>query len=149
MGVDLEKKMIEQKLLSRLQGVKKTGNNRWIALCPAHDDRSPSLGIGIGKNGGVLCLCRAKCPIDKVLDAVQLSLSELFPERLPDCKGQKPYLLKSEALSMVRREVMLVAMCGSRLLEGKLTDADRGRLFTAVGRIESVFSEAGISHGKY
>jgi hypothetical protein len=32
-------------LLSLLSGVKNTGRDKWLALCPAHDDRSPSLGI--------------------------------------------------------------------------------------------------------
>ena len=32
-------------LLSRLDGVKQTGRNKWKAKCPAHDDNSPSLHI--------------------------------------------------------------------------------------------------------
>jgi len=32
-------------LLSRLDGVRKTGPNRWIARCPTRDDRTPSLSI--------------------------------------------------------------------------------------------------------
>ena len=32
-------------LLERLQGIKQTGPGRWLAKCPAHEDRSPSLSI--------------------------------------------------------------------------------------------------------
>ena len=32
-------------ILDRLDGVRPTGDGRWIARCPAHDDRSPSLSI--------------------------------------------------------------------------------------------------------
>ncbi len=32
-------------LLSRLDGACRTGPGRWIARCPAHDDRHPSLAV--------------------------------------------------------------------------------------------------------
>ncbi|MEQ1600386.1 MAG: hypothetical protein ABL885_01305, partial [Methylophilaceae bacterium] len=32
-------------LLSKLDKVKQNGAGKWIARCPAHDDRSPSLAI--------------------------------------------------------------------------------------------------------
>ena len=32
-------------LLSILEGVKRTGPGRWMARCPAHGDKSPSLSI--------------------------------------------------------------------------------------------------------
>jgi putative DNA primase/helicase len=34
---------------------------RWIARCPAHDDRKPSLSIGTGNDGKVLVRCHAGC----------------------------------------------------------------------------------------
>ena len=37
--------MIAEQLVSRLDGVKQTGRDRWIARCPAHNDKSPSLAI--------------------------------------------------------------------------------------------------------
>lgn len=33
------------RLLDPLEKVKKTGTDRWIARCPAHADKSPSLSI--------------------------------------------------------------------------------------------------------
>ena len=33
----------------------------WMACCPAHDDRSPSLSISSGKDGKVLVRCHAGC----------------------------------------------------------------------------------------
>ena len=32
-------------ILDRLRGVRKIGDRKWTARCPAHDDRSPSLSI--------------------------------------------------------------------------------------------------------
>lgn len=31
---------------THFEGVKQTGNNQYIALCPAHADKNPSLSIG-------------------------------------------------------------------------------------------------------
>lgn len=33
----------------------------WMARCPAHEDRSPSLSISAGKDGKVLVRCHAGC----------------------------------------------------------------------------------------
>ena len=37
--------MIADKLISQLESVRSTGGDRWIARCPAHEDKSPSLAI--------------------------------------------------------------------------------------------------------
>ena len=34
-----------ERLLERLEAVKPTGERRWQARCPAHDDRTPSLSV--------------------------------------------------------------------------------------------------------
>ncbi len=39
-------------VLSALSGVKKIPNG-WMARCPAHEDRSPSLSIALGEDGRV------------------------------------------------------------------------------------------------
>lgn len=49
----------------------------WSALCPAHEDRNPSLSISPGTNGNVLVHCHAGCPIDAVLAALNLTLADL------------------------------------------------------------------------
>ena len=40
------------------------------ALCPVHDDNTPSLCLDRGNNGGVLIHCQAGCPTRDVLDFV-------------------------------------------------------------------------------
>jgi hypothetical protein len=49
------------------------------ARCPAHDDKSPSLTIGVGADGRALVHCHAGCPADDVVDALGLAWSDLFP----------------------------------------------------------------------
>ncbi|MBL7493883.1 DUF3987 domain-containing protein [Frankia sp. AgB1.9] len=49
--------------------------------CPAHEDRSPSLSVGIGQDGRVLLKCQAECDLASVLAAVGLDEADLFPPR--------------------------------------------------------------------
>jgi hypothetical protein len=48
--------------------------------CPAHEDRSPSLTIGIGADGRVLLSCHAGCSLAAVLESLRLEPKDLFPE---------------------------------------------------------------------
>jgi hypothetical protein len=56
--------------IARALGGKPSGGG-WRCCCPAHDDRSPSLSINEGADGRVLVNCRAGCPQDAVIDALQ------------------------------------------------------------------------------
>lgn len=68
-------------LLDRLEGVRATGGGRWLANCPAHADKRPSLNIRETDNGTVLVKCFADCGVEAVVQAVGLELRDLFPER--------------------------------------------------------------------
>lgn len=59
-------------LLSRLSGVKQTGPYTWIAQCPAHDDRNPSLSI---RQSGhrILLYCFAGCSYWDIVHALDLN----------------------------------------------------------------------------
>lgn len=75
-------------LLARLEGVKQNGQGRWVALCPAHADRSPSLAI---KDTGerLLLHCFAGCDADDVLVAVGMAWRDIYPDRW-DCAAKRP-----------------------------------------------------------
>lgn len=51
----------------------------WIAQCPSHDDRRPSLSIGTGEDGRALLHCYAGCETRAVLGALGLQERNLFP----------------------------------------------------------------------
>jgi hypothetical protein len=68
-----------QNVLSRLQGVRKDGRG-WKALCPAHDDRKPSLKVDEAEDGKVLLKCFAGCRTEDIVAAIGLNMSNLFPE---------------------------------------------------------------------
>lgn len=55
--------------LSNLERFKKLGGNRYIACCPAHDDRNPSLSITQGEDK-LLVHCFAGCTQAEVMDAL-------------------------------------------------------------------------------
>lgn len=70
-----------QDLLDRLSFTKKTGEGRWLARCPAHDDRSPSLDIREAEDGRILIHCFAGCGAVDILDAVGMDFGALFPDK--------------------------------------------------------------------
>lgn len=52
--------------------------HKFSARCPAHDDRNPSLRVGIGADDRALVLCHAGCETRRVLDALGLEWCDLF-----------------------------------------------------------------------
>src|SRR3712207_2022060 len=65
------------RVLERLEGVRQR-NGGFMALCPAHDDQRPSLSVSEGDDGKVLVRCFAGCETEEVLDALGLSIHDLF-----------------------------------------------------------------------
>src|SRR5439155_12900589 len=51
----------------------------WLARCPAHDDRKPSLSIDEGADGRALLKCHAGCDNTAILDALGMKPRDLFP----------------------------------------------------------------------
>lgn len=56
----------------------KRSGAEWRALCPAHDDRNPSLSVRAGDDGRALVCCHAGCTVDAVCGAIGLRASDLF-----------------------------------------------------------------------
>jgi putative DNA primase/helicase len=67
-------------VLSRLDKVKKNDRG-WMASCPAHDDRNPSLSLTIAPDGKVLLYCHAGCEPPDICSAMGLSMQDLFPDQ--------------------------------------------------------------------
>jgi hypothetical protein len=71
-----------ENILARLQGVRRSGAGH-IARCPAHEDRSPSLSIAEGRDGRVLLNCFAGCPPENIVQALGLTMRDLFSDSPP------------------------------------------------------------------
>lgn len=79
-------------VLRRLQKVRKDQRkpNQWVACCPAHDDRNPSLAIHLNDKG-VALYCFAGCPTTNVLQALGLTMRDLFPDFYERQQNPTPY----------------------------------------------------------
>lgn len=135
-------------LLQHLNKIKRTGPNRWMACCPAHDDKSPSLTIRELDDGRVLVHCFSGCSIEEILSSVGLTFSDLYPEQ--EIQHGRPERRPFPAVDVLRAiafEALVVALAGSSLLAGQpFTPTDRARLTLAVGRIQSALAAAGVAH---
>ena len=70
-------------VFAALVRARRVGAGRWLARCPAHDDRNPSLSIGTGHDGRVLLRCWAGCRTSDILAALGLTPKDLFPSGSP------------------------------------------------------------------
>lgn len=132
--------MSADNLLSKLDGVKTTGQGRWIARCPAHEDRHASLAIRELDDGRLLLHDFAGCDTSSVLAAVGLSFDDLFPQPSPlvqHGRVRRPFN-PIDILRCVANESLVVAIAASDLSKGqKLSETNYERLFVAVSRLQS------------
>ena len=128
-------------LLNRLDGVKETGQGKYLSRCPAHNDRSPSLAIKDGDDGRALLHCFAGCETEDVLSAIGLTFSDVMPERIGTEHSYKPVrnrISPRDALATLDHESLVVAIVGADFLEHKeIDDETWGRLAAAVERINT------------
>lgn len=133
-------------LLSRLEGVRQNGANHWVARCPAHTDKFPSLSIACGEDGRILLHDFGGCKVHDVLAAVGLSVGDLFEERLrPTTRAERREALEGfrrhswqAALRVACRSLNVVLAAGSMVQRGvPFSDHDREVLAKAVERLEA------------
>jgi len=132
--------MIADKILSALEGVRQTGDCRWIARCPAHDDRSPSLSIR-ATDDRLLIHCFAGCSAYEVVSAVGLELDALFPESVDPVKGGRPLSRPFPAthiLKCLAFESLVNLFCAEAMARGEtLEQRDRDRLLQSAARFRA------------
>lgn len=124
-------------VLARLDKVRSTGQNRWIARCPAHEDRSPSLSIREADDGRALVHCFSGCSVDSVCAAIGLEVRDLFPRTWkPANRCRTPRIPASDALRAIAHEVTIVLVAAEDVAAGRILPAeDRDRLAIAISRI--------------
>jgi len=135
--------MIADTILSRLDGVRPTGADCWLALCPAHDDKRPSLSIR-EIDDRVLVHCWAGCSIEDVMEAVDLTFDALYsPRTTHRCNPERRPFPAADVLRAVEYEALIVAVAASTLGNGlELTNADRARLLLASTRLSAAVQES-------
>ena len=121
--------MKAEDVLGRLEHVT-GGKGKWMACCPAHQDKSPSLAINEADDR-ILVHCFAGCKTSDVIAALGLTVSDLFYNKLAGVgltEGKKrryEEILKSERYqvaiinSVERNERPLTAIERERRSLGK------------------------------
>ncbi len=137
------------RVLHRLEKVKSTGPGKWQALCPAHDDRRPSLSIREAEDGRVLLKCWTGCGATEIVNVLGLSLADLFPgdrRSLSDhSTGPIRHVWNArDALQGIAHETLVARLIIQAVNSGDDVDADAlDRLALAETRISDALAAAG------
>ncbi len=121
---------VVESVLSKLNGVRRTGSG-WQARCPCrNDDDNPSLSIGQGRDGRVLFNCHRGngCNVEQICESLNIKVAELYPSSSPQTydsrNAMKPVASKAPAARPVvpqeKRKLELVATYNYRDEAGKL-----------------------------
>ena len=98
-------------------GGRKAGD-AWIARCPAHDDRKPSLSIRDGDDGKVLVRCHAGCDQEQVIAALRArglwADSHRHIHRFTRKQSNRPNNRKAEGEDAKRTEAALAIWNAAR-----------------------------------
>ena len=132
-------------LLNRLERVRRMGDGRWIACCPAHGDRHPSLNIKLGADDVILLQCRSGgCSAHDIVSAVGMNLTDLFPktDRHHSPRQKYPFSAR-EILAAMVPESFCIALIGKQMSQGITPDEKTLQtLLKAVERISAAHTYA-------
>lgn len=126
-------------ILSHLHKVKCLSDGRYIALCPCHDDKKPSLNVTITSNGVVLIKCFA-CGATglQVCETLGISPTSLFPpyDKLKYEKQPRLGFSAFQLLHALEKDMLVVLIAARMLVSGEaLPDTDIKYLNDVVIRI--------------
>jgi hypothetical protein len=132
--------MNAEDFLAGLSKVRKGGApGEWVACCPAHNDKSPSLAVKQADDGRILIHCFAGCSVEEVVAARGVDIGDLFPERLIGERltpiGFNPRtLLKAMAFN-----AQMVAIVAGDIVEGRaVSEKDMRAIVQIKKEFESV-----------
>ena len=134
--------MNAQDVLDRLEHVTGGNNGKWMALCPAHKDRSPSLAIN-ETDDRLLLHCFAGCEIKYVAAAVGLDMSDLFHQKLTSIKLTEGKRRRYEEV-LLRERIQVAVIDSAEKNERSLTSKEKNRRHLGhqrISKIEGVLNE--------
>lgn len=126
--------------LDYLEKVRANGSQKWMACCPAHDDRSPSLSIRETDDGSILINCFSGCTADEITDSLGLKLTDLFADKNYTFTANKIPRKKLEKALMHELTVLNIAI-NSRHERHEIHPDDKDREKLSVKRIEALSKE--------
>jgi hypothetical protein len=125
--------------LARCNKVKTTGPGTWLACCPAHDDKRPSMTVRELDDGRVLVHCFSGCHVEDILRAVALDFDALFPDKPQDHSRpvRRPFPA-ADVLEALAHELTVAALIiGDAWRARAVPEEDYARLLVAQRRIEA------------
>lgn len=122
--------------LSRLSKVKTLGAGKWLACCPAHNDKTPSMTVSEVDDGRILIHCFAGCEPLNIVESVGFTMADLFPERLGEHKPIRHPFSALDVLRALRHEAAVMALACAHAAEGKpIHEIHKQRVDLAAERI--------------
>lgn len=130
--------MAIDRLLQKLERVRRTSDGRWRAKCPAHNNRGQSLSIR-DDGGKVLIHCFGGCETGDVLAAVGMTASDLFPPRVDTFEpGKRDRWAQAEVWRAVGFEAKVACIIAYDMAAGVVPSPETvERLTLAADRIEA------------
>lgn len=129
-----------ERFLAKLESFSETSYLTWIARCPAHEDKRPSLSIKEVEDGIILINCWAGCSAYEIVSSLGMRLADLFPSRNHTGKPlssqeRKRYGQAEDALRVLRHEAEVILLAGNELQQNSQHSE---RLKLAVDRVRYI-----------
>jgi len=125
-------------ILNHLDRVKSMGGGRYKALCPVHDEKTPSLGITQKDDDRILVHCFG-CGANgvEIIRALGLELDDLFPyQPKSEYKRDRKPFPATQILECISFETSVVMLAARQIIDDKpLNRMDYERVETAYKRI--------------
>jgi len=121
--------------LNRLHKVRPKGKGKWLALCPCHNEKTPSLAIS-DDNGTVLMHCFG-CGANavEVAERIGVDLSELFPDDVTYDKQQRKYFPADQVLAALKVESAVLYLISKQMLSGTITIETKNEIYKSMRRL--------------
>jgi len=121
--------------LSHFTKVRQMKPNHWMACCPAHDDKTPSLSI-TERPDRTLIYCHAGCEAEDVLKKADLSWSDLYRNQFKAAYEQAAHKRIKVDIDPLDVEKRVLAIAKARIDQGiEMSIDDRARVALAVERL--------------
>lgn len=127
-------------------------NRAMVCLCPAHQDKRPSLLVSETEDGRVLMHCRAGCAFDEVRQAFGFEPIDLIPEQLRYSRQgnhrsphKGPRFSAWQALKVLAFQATVVAIAAGQMSRGEpLDEDDHETLLKAKEQIDDLLNAGGF-----
>jgi len=116
--------------LNRLEKVRQIAPDRWLSLCPGHEDKKPSLSVKVCQDETLLIKCFTGCDAQQIVNAVGLELSDLFPKQNTYSKSIKNRPNYREAWLVANHYFWIIVIAVNDLEQNKRLSNDDFVAFT-------------------